>query len=78
MQHVGDRDCNKDDFPRIALAVEQLLRIPMVPGPFKGGATMHRFFADSMSSVPCSSVKLLEEHINAVSSALHSSRRLFT
>ena len=76
MQYVGDRDCNKDDFPEIALAVERLLQIPSptsVPGPFNGGAITHRFFAESMSSVPYSSVELLQEHINAVSSPLHSS-----
>jgi len=69
MQYVGDRDCNKGDFPEIALALERLLQIPSptsVPGPFNGGAIMHRFFAESMSSVPYSSVELLEEHINAI------------
>jgi hypothetical protein len=77
MQYVGDRDCNKGDFPKIALALERLLQIPSptsVPGPFNGGVITHRFFAESKSSVSYNSVELLEEHINAVSSPLNSSR----
>jgi len=72
MEHVGDRTCNRDDFPRIAPAVERLLKIPSptsTPGPVNGGAITHRFFADSMSSVPYNSVELLEEHINGILTA---------
>ena len=81
MQHVGDRDCNRDDFPKITLAVKHLQQIPsptLAPGPVNGGPIMHCLFSCSLSSVSYSSVELLEEHINAVSSALHSSGQVFT
>lgn len=80
MQHVGDRDCTRDDFPKIALAVKHLQQIPSptsAPGPINGGPIMHRMFPSCQSSVPYSSVDLLEEHINAVSGALHSSGQVF-
>ncbi|ETW76122.1 hypothetical protein HETIRDRAFT_330290 [Heterobasidion irregulare TC 32-1] len=69
MQHVGDRDCTRDDFPKIALAVKHLQRIPSptsAPGPVNGGPIMHCLFSCSLSSVSYSSVELLEEHINAL------------
>ncbi|ETW76093.1 cep5 cellulose medium expressed protein 5 [Heterobasidion irregulare TC 32-1] len=56
MQHVGDRDFTRDDFPKIALAVKHLQQIPSptsAPGPINGGPIMP-------------SVDLLEEHINAL------------
>ncbi|ETW76087.1 hypothetical protein HETIRDRAFT_422678 [Heterobasidion irregulare TC 32-1] len=68
MQHVGDRDCTRDDFPKIALAVKHLQQIPSptsAPGPINGGPIMHRMFSGCISSVTYSSVDLLEEHINA-------------
>ena len=78
MEYVHGRDCSPDDASEIALAVKRPLFISsptLSPGPVGGGPVTHRLFADHRSSIQYGSVIELQEHINNVSGALHSSRR---
>jgi len=69
MEYIDGSECENSDIPRVAAAVECLIRVTgptTVPGPIGGGPITHRFFLEWESPVTYDTVEVLEKHVNGV------------